>query len=140
MEENSVEAECIEKLCNLFIFTSPSVLKIQFLALYGQREEVLLFILHTLTFLCFEHFPNYMQNHFWNQILMLWWPITEKRSLRRNMVRNLGTKALIRKTDFLTQTSKIISNHLIDFRQILIDFSDEFILIINIHKAQVKLI
>ena len=98
-EENSIEAECIEKLCNLFIFTSPSVLKIQFLALYGQREEVLLFILHTLTFLCFEHFPNYMQNHFWNQILMLWWPITEKRILRRNMVRNLGTKALIRKTD-----------------------------------------
>ena len=140
MEENSVEAECIEKLCNLFIFTSPSVLKIQFLALYGQREEVLLFILHTLTFLCFEHFPNYMQNHFWNQILMLWWPITEKRSLRRNMVRNLGTKALIRKTDFLTQTSKIISNHLIDFRQILIDLSDELILIINIKKTQTKLI
>ena len=140
MEENSVEAECIEKLCNLFIFTSPSVLKIQFLALYGQREEVLLFILHTLTFLCFEHFPNYMQNHFWNQMLMLWWPITEKRSLRRNMVRNLGTKALIRKTDFLTQTSKIISNHLIDFRQILIDLSDELILIINIQKTQTKLI
>ena len=140
MEENSVEAECIEKLCNLFIFTSPSVLKIQFLALYGHREEVLLFILHTLTFLCFEHFPNYMQNHFWNQILMLWWPITEKRSLRRNMVRNLGTKALIRKTDFLTQTSKIISNHLIDFRQILIDLSDELILIINIKKTQTKLI
>ena len=139
-EENSIEAECIEKLCNLFIFTSPSVLKIQFLALYGQREEVLLFILHTLTFLCFEHFPNYMQNHFWNQILMLWWPITEKRSLRRNMVRNLGTKALIRKTDFLTQTSKIISNHLIDFRQILIDLSDELILIINIKKTQTKLI
>ena len=86
-EENSVEAECIEKLCNLFIFTSPSVLKIQFLALYGQREEVLLFILHTLTFLYFEHFLNYMQNNFWNQILMLWWPITEKRNLRRNMVK-----------------------------------------------------
>ena len=56
------------------------------------------------------------------------------------MVRNLGTKALIRKTDFLTQTSKIISNHLIDFRQILIDLSDELILIINIKKNQTKLI
>ena len=49
------------------------------------------------------------------------------------MVRNLGTKALIRKTDFLTQTSKIISNH-------LIDLSDELILIINIKKTQTKLI
>ena len=56
------------------------------------------------------------------------------------MAHNREEKFEEKRGDFFTQTSKIISNHLIDFRQILIDFSDEFILIINIHKAQTKLI
>ena len=45
----------------LFFFISPSVLLLQFYALYGQRKEVVLHI--------DKRFQRYLQNHFENRIL-----------------------------------------------------------------------
>ena len=38
--------QSILNIRHLFSFISPSVFMLQFYALYGQREEVLLFVLH----------------------------------------------------------------------------------------------
>ena len=42
---------------------------------------------------------------------------TVKKSLRRTIVKNLGTESAIRKTDFLTLISNILSEHLLEFQK-----------------------
>ena len=54
---------------HLFAFIHLSILMLQEIASYWQREEVLLFVLHTTIFLCHKRFPSYKQRGFDNQIL-----------------------------------------------------------------------